>query len=80
MSECLSKSSEARKYSIALRDLDYGGDLAAKLMAFSSKMETVFAKLQDMRKRKVSDEKPYNNLFKIIDDKLDWYTKAEAQV
>lgn len=79
MSECLSKSSDARKYAIALRNLDYKGDLATKLMEFSAKLEKIFAKLQDLRKRNVSDPDAYEKYFAILDEKLDWYQKAEAQ-
>lgn len=79
MSECLSKSSDARKYSIALQNLDCGGDLATKLMEFSKKLETLLNKLQDLRKRGVNSEDAYDRYFKILDDKLEWYQKAEAQ-
>lgn len=74
----MKKGAEARKFAISLGSLEYSGDLASQLMKFSAKMEAVFKCLQDLRQKKVTDEEAYAKHFRIIDDKLVWYTKAEA--
>lgn len=78
MDTCLKKSADARKHAIALGPVDYSGDLAGKLLAFSEKMEKVWKKIQDLRTRKVSDESAYENHLNILDDKLTWFEKAEV--
>ena len=80
MDDCLKKGADARKYAIALGSLEYSGDLSKQLLAFSDKMEKVFKILQDLRSRKVTDEGAFSKYFRIIDDKLAWYAKAEAFV
>jgi len=78
MEECLKKGAEGRKFAIALESLEYSGDLAKQLFAFSSKMEQVFKRLQELRNKKETDPKLYNKHFNIIEEKLAWYAKAEA--
>lgn len=78
MTDALKNGAEARKHSIAIGGLEYSGDLVQKLLAFSSKMEAVYKCLQDLKIQKQSDESLYEKHFKIIDEKLAWYTKAEA--
>lgn len=78
MEECLKKGAEGRKFAIALESLEYSGDLAKQLFAFSSKMEQVFKRLQELRNKKETDPKLYNKHFSIIEEKLAWYAKAEA--
>ena len=80
MDECLKKGAEGRKYSISLQSLEYSGDLANQLMSFSNKMETVYRHLQDLRSRKVTNQKAYEKHFMIIDEKLAWFSKAEAHL
>ena len=78
MDECLKKSAEARKYSISLSALEYSGDLVQSLQKFSDKMERVFRLLQDLVGRKIDDEESYRKHFAIVDERLQWYEKAEA--
>ena len=78
MDECLKKGAEGRKFAISLESLEYSGDLAKQLYTFSAKMETVFKCLQELRVRKASDPQLFQKHFAIIDDKLAWYSKAEA--
>lgn len=61
-----------------LGSIEYSGDLASQLLAFSKKMEAVFQHLQTLRKNKSTDEKAYQKHFNIIDEKSAWYEKAEA--
>lgn len=78
MDEWLRKSAEARKYSISLSTLEYSGDLVNSLQKFSVKMGRVFRLLQDLVGRKIEDEDQYKKHFAIVDERLQWYEKAEA--
>ena len=78
MDECLKKGADARRFAISLHSLEYSGPLSEELFGFSAKMEKIFKLLQDLRKREVTDKSQYAKLFKIVDAKLEWYTKAEA--
>ena len=78
MEECLKKGGEGRKFANALESLEYSGDLAKQLFAFSSKMEQVFKRLQELRSKKGTDPKLFQKHFNIIEDKMAWYAKAEA--
>jgi hypothetical protein len=80
MDDALRKGAEARKHAIALSSLEYSGDLSNQLLAFSNKMEVVYKHMQDLRSRKITDEKAYAKHFAIVDEKLAWYTKAEARI
>ena len=78
MDDALKKGAEARKSAIALGSLEYSGDLSKQLMQFSDKMEKVFKILQDLRSRKISDPDQYAKYFAILDEKLQWYDKADV--
>lgn len=78
MDQCLSKGASARKYAISLKAIAYSGDLADQMMQFSAKMEAVYQKLADLVSRDVKTESAYRKYFGIIDDKMQWYEKAEA--
>jgi hypothetical protein len=78
MEQCLSKGASARKFAISLGTLEYSGDLADKMMQFSSKMEKLYHHLQDLVSRKVQDETSYRKYFTILDEKTQWYEKAEV--
>ena len=79
MDECLKKSAEGRRFAVALGSLEYSGDLSKELMSFSTKLETVFQRMQELRSQGVKDEKNYLNFFQILEDKFKWYQKAEAR-
>ena len=79
MDTCLKKGAEARKFSISLGSLEYSGDLVSQLMKFSSKMEAVFKHLQQLVDAKSTEEGKFLKHFKIIQDKMTWYDKAEAR-
>ena len=80
MDECLKKGGDGRKFAVALQSLEYSGDLANQLMTFNQKMEAVFKNIQDLRQKKCTDRNAYEKFFKIIDEKVAWYTKAEASL
>ena len=78
MDDSLKKGAEARKYAISLGSLEYSGDLAKQLLAFSDKCEKVFKALQELQQGKATSSKDYLKYFQILDEKFAWYTKAEA--
>ena len=78
MDGVLKKGAEARKYGISLQSVEYSGDLSQDMLKFSSKMENLFLALQDLYNRKVEDPAAYQKFFKIIDDRLQWFEKAEV--
>ena len=78
MELCLQKGAQARKYSISLGSLEYIGDLAQQMLQFSSKMEKIYRKLRDLVDRKVNTEEPFEKKIQIIQDKVQWYEKAEV--
>lgn len=73
------QGASARKYAISLKNIAYSGDLADQMMQFSKKMETVYQKLQDLVSREVKSESAFKKYFVILDDKMQWYEKAEAR-
>ena len=78
MDDCLKKGGEAHKHAITLSSLEYSGDLSDQLRAFSSKMEVLYKHLQKMIKEQVKEPKALHKFFVIIDEKLAWFSKAEA--
>ena len=78
MSEILKEAADARKYSISLAHLEYGDDLVMKMKAHSTKLEQVYAKLQDMNQKGVKSDKRFQKFYDIYDDMHKWYAKAEA--
>ena len=78
MEECLKKGAEGRKYAVAIGQLPYSGDLANQLMEFSTKLESVYSKMQELRVNNKTDLKKYAKFFSILDEKLAWFVRAEA--
>ena len=78
MDECLKKSSEGRKFGVALGTMEYSGDLATKMLEFSAKLEVVFKKMQELRSSGNKDLPEYAKYFRILDEKFAWFKKAEA--
>ena len=78
MEQCLKKGADACKSAISLGSLEYSGDLAEQLLKFSSKMEHIYKILQDLQSRQVSETSKYTKHFAIVDEKLQWYDKAEV--
>jgi len=79
MDECLKKAAEGRKLSISLGNLAYSGEVSQQLLQFSEKMEKVYRNLQALGEGKFKDTKLVQKNVAIINDKLEWFTKAEAR-
>ena len=80
MADVLKESSEARKYSISLQHLEYGGDLVERLRTHSTKLEKIYGRLQDLQKRRVEEPDRYLKFYNIVDDMHKWYETAEDPV
>ena len=80
MQEILNESTAARKYAIALKHVEYSGDLVTLLTKHGSKLEEIYAKLQELKKRGVQKDKDYNKFYGIVDHMHSWYEGAEESV
>lgn len=80
MDSCLKKGADARRYSVILHGLEYSGDLSDSLLKFSTKMEKVYHHVQDLVKRNVTNPSSYEKHFNIIDERMQWYEKAEVRL
>ena len=78
MDEILKEASDARKFSISLAHLDYSDDLVTQMKKHSVKLETIYAKLQDLKKRGVKNNASYEKFYSIFESMNQWYKKAEA--
>jgi len=79
MDDCLKKAADARRLSISLGNLAYSGEVCKELLEFSTKMEKVYRNLQKLLNDKSTDESKFHGLLAIINEKLEWFTKAEAR-
>ena len=76
MADILKSATEARKYALALKHLNYAGELTTTLMNFSKKMETIYEKIQTHKD--VEDESKFKKLNAMITEQQNWYKQAEA--
>lgn len=76
--EVLKSATEARKSALALKHLNYSGELVNGLMAFSKKMEAVFERITKLTNDGVTDQARYKNILDIIQEQMKWYKQAEA--
>ena len=79
MADILNESSSSRKYALSLRHLDYSGDLGVLLQKHSKKLERIYGKFQDLKKRDIRDNAVYEKFYGIVDSMHAWYEKAEAR-
>ena len=79
MADILKQAADARKYSISLAHLEYGGDLTQRMKKHSSKLEHVYAKLQDLQKQGSKENARYEKFFAVAEHMGKWYSNAEAQ-
>ena len=78
MNDILKEASEARKFSVALKQLEYSGDLVEKMKTHSDKLESIYGKIHKLHKADVRDPKRYNKFYDIADHMHSWFQKAEA--
>ena len=78
MAEVLTKSADARKMALSLKNVEYGGELLQQLMSASSKMEKLHEKLNDLISKGIDDDAKYLKLVDIAVDHMKWWEKAKA--
>ncbi|CAK9011249.1 unnamed protein product [Durusdinium trenchii] len=78
MKALLAEAGEARKLSISLQAVEYGGELTKQLLDESKKMEKLFTNYTDLVKRKVTDDSKYDSAADQADQKMKWLEKAKA--
>ena len=79
MPEVLKMATEARRHALALKGVNYSGELVEGMMNFSNRMEQTYEKLQDL----VASGENGGALTKLLDKTTEeetWYVKAEARV
>ena len=76
--EVLKCATEARKSALALKHLNYSGELVNGLMAFSKKMETVFERITTLTNDGVTEPARFKNILDVIKEQMKWYKQAEA--
>ena len=79
MAEVLTKSADARKMALSLKNVEYGGELLQQLMSASSKMEKLHEKLNDLISKGIEDDAKYLKLVDIAVDHMKWWEKAKAR-
>ena len=75
--EILRDSTEARKTSITLTNLNYGGDLSEQLLKFSKKMELAYKRLGELQKQEDADAR-IKKVLRWVDKKNPWFKQAQA--
>ena len=78
MKALLAEAGEARKLSISLQAVEYGGELTKQLLDESKKMEKLFTNYTDLVKRKVTDDSKYDSAADQADQKMKWLEKAKV--
>ena len=76
--DVLKSATEARKYALALKHLNYSGELVRSLMDFSSKMENAYDKITKYSRSDNVGDKEWTDIIKFIQGQQKWYEQAEA--
>jgi hypothetical protein len=76
--DVLKSATEARKYALALKHLNYSGELVRSLMDFSSKMENAYDKITKYSRSNNVNDKDWTDIIKFIQAQQKWYEQAEA--
>lgn len=79
MGDVLSKSADARKLALSLKNVEYGGELNDQLMACSHKLEKLHEKINNLVSRNIDDDEQFLKLMAISEEKMKWYDKAKAE-
>ena len=74
--EILKDSTEARKTSITLTKLNYGGQLSEQLLKYSKQMESAYKKMCQLDKD--GNTKALKKVMKWAEQKKPWFKQAQA--
>ena len=78
MTDVLTKSADARKLALSLKNVEYGGELNDQLMACSQKLEKLHEKINNLISRNIDDDEQFLKLMAISEEKVRWFDKAKA--
>jgi hypothetical protein len=78
MDEVLKESGEARKQAIALRHVQYGGDLVEKLFSHSTQMEKIYSCFQNLFTQPDAKDGKFLKLMALATEKRGWFETAKA--
>lgn len=78
MDEVLKESGEARKQAIALRHVQYGGDLVDKLFSHSTQMEKIYSCFQNLFTQPDAKDSKFVKLMDLAKEKRAWFDTAKA--
>lgn len=76
--EVLKSATDARKYAISLKHLNYSGELVQQLMSYSTKMEKLFETITDYDSQADISDAKWKAIVKQIAEQTKWYEQAEA--
>lgn len=80
MEEVLHEGSKARKMGLALKHVEYSGDLEPQMMKRSETLEKLYAEGQSMIQKNTSKDEAYNKWLSRVETTRAWFAKAEAQL
>ena len=67
MEQILKEAAEARKFSISLRNVEYGDDLLKKMSTHGEKLEAIYGKLQAIKKAGTRTASKFTKFYEIYD-------------
>ena len=77
--DILKQATDARKYALSLKHLNYSGELVSGLMGFSDRMEKIYEHINKLMEKKIDAESSkWVDILKSVQDEVKWYTNAEA--
>lgn len=77
--DILKQATDARKYAVSLKHLNYSGELVSGLMGFSDRMEKIYERINKLMEKKIDAESSkWVDILQTVQDEVKWYTNAEA--
>ncbi|CAK9059986.1 unnamed protein product [Durusdinium trenchii] len=76
--DILKSATDARKHALALKHLNYAGELVSGLMGFSTKMEKIYEKIKEIQDSE--DEHRFKKFNSSVEEQQSWYKQAEARL
>ena len=76
--DVLKAATEARKFALHLQHVNYSGELVQGLMGFSTRMESHFKQLKELKAKQESNPHVYEKVLQGICREEEWYKQAEA--
>lgn len=78
MGAALTQAGEARKLSLSLKGVDYGGELNQKLMVSSQKLERIYELFSEALGKPTQDETKLKKYIELTEIQTKWFEKAKV--